>query len=94
VPCTRSAPSTYFGFVSYLNTEGQLAAVRPLFDDIQRVLYGLGGRPHWGKYFTPQLVRDADPDGFTQFRRDLERFDPRRLFQNDTFYRALGLPTE
>lgn len=91
---TRSAPSTYFGFVSYLNTEGRLAAVRPLFDDIQRVLYGLGGRPHWGKYFTPQLVRDPDPDGFTQFRRDLERFDPRRLFQNDTFYRALGLPTE
>ncbi|MEU9886366.1 D-arabinono-1,4-lactone oxidase [Sphaerisporangium sp. NPDC051011] len=91
---TRAVPSTYFGFVSYMNAEGRITAARPLFDDIQRLLYGLGGRPHWGKYFTPQLVRDAGTNGFSQFRRAIGRFDPRGRFQNDTFYRTLGLPSE
>ncbi|GAB2468669.1 D-arabinono-1,4-lactone oxidase [Streptosporangium sandarakinum] len=90
---TSAAPSTYFGFVSYMNAEGRITAARPLFDDIQRLLYGLGGRPHWGKYFTPELVRAAGTGGFPQFRRAVGRFDPRGRFENDTFYRTLGLPT-
>ncbi|MEZ0064391.1 FAD/FMN-containing dehydrogenase [Streptacidiphilus sp. MAP12-20] len=87
----RSAPATYFGFVSYMTAEGLITAARPLFDDIQRLLYGLGGRPHWGKYFTPELLPASNTDGFDQFRLALDRFDPRRRFENDTFYRALGL---
>ena len=91
---TRAVPGVYFGFVSYMNTEGRITAARPLFDDIQRLLYGLGGRPHWGKYFTPELVRAAGTDGFPRFREAVRRFDPRGRFQNDTFYRTIGLPAE
>jgi hypothetical protein len=88
---TRTAPATYFGFVSYMTAEGGITAARPLFDDIQRLLYGLGGRPHWGKYFTPELLRASHTEGFQRFRQALGRFDPHQRFTNDTFYRALGL---
>ena len=88
---TQAAPVTYFGFVSYMTAEGLITAARPLFDHIQHLLYGLGGRPHWGKYFTPELLPDSTTDDFHQFRRALDRFDPHRRFENDTFYRALGL---
>lgn len=88
----RTTPSTYFGFVSYLNTEGRLpAAARSLFDDVQRLLYDYGGRPHWGKYFTPHLVHAAETDGFREFRRTARTFDPRGRFQNPAFYRTIGL---
>ncbi|MFF0292473.1 D-arabinono-1,4-lactone oxidase [Kitasatospora sp. NPDC004615] len=87
----RAAQATYFGFVSYMTAEGLIAAARPLFDDIQRLLYGLGGRPHWGKYFTPELLPASNADGFPEFCRAVRRFDPRRRFENDTFYRTLGL---
>ncbi|WP_407664692.1 D-arabinono-1,4-lactone oxidase [Micromonospora tarensis] len=70
---------------------GSITAARPLFDDIQRLLYGLGGRPHWGKYFTPELLPASNTDGFHRFRRALRTFDPHRRFENDTFYRTLGL---
>ncbi|WP_405003215.1 D-arabinono-1,4-lactone oxidase [Kitasatospora purpeofusca] len=86
-----AAPATYFGFVSYMTAEGLITAARPLFDAIQRLLYGLGGRPHWGKYFTPELLPASNTGGFHQFRRALSRFDPQRRFENDTFYRTLGL---
>jgi FAD/FMN-containing dehydrogenase len=82
---------TYFGFVSYMTAGGLITAARPLFDDIQRLLYGLGGRPHWGKYFTPELLPASNTFGFHQFRQALGRFDPQRRFENDTFYRTLGL---
>ncbi|KJY34937.1 D-arabinono-1,4-lactone oxidase [Streptomyces sp. NRRL S-495] len=88
---TRAAPATYFGFVSYMTAEGLITAARPLFDDIQRLLYGLGGRPHWGKYFTPELLPAAGTDGFPDFCRAVGRFDPHRRFENDIFCRALGL---
>jgi FAD/FMN-containing dehydrogenase len=88
----QAVPATYFGFVSYMTAEGVITAARPLFDDIQRLLYGLGGRPHWGKYFTPELLPASNTDGFHQFRQALGRFDPHRRFANNTFYRTLGLP--
>ena len=88
----QAGPVTYFGFVSYMTPEGAITAARPLFDDIQRLLYELGGRPHWGKYFTPELLpASSSSDGFHQFRQALDRFDPHRRFENDTFYRALEL---
>jgi FAD/FMN-containing dehydrogenase len=88
---TQAVPSTYFGFVSYMTAQGLITAARPLFDDIQRLLYGLGGRPHWGKYFNPDLLPASATDGFHQFRRALDRFDPHRRFENGTYYRAIGL---
>jgi FAD/FMN-containing dehydrogenase len=92
---TRTIPSTYFGFVSYMNAEGRLPpAARALFDDIQGLLYGFGGRPHWGKYFTPDLVRAAGTEGFPEFCRAVRTFDPHGRFQNRTFYRTIGLDVE
>ncbi|MFG1650654.1 D-arabinono-1,4-lactone oxidase [Micromonospora sp. NPDC049275] len=88
---TQAAPATYFGFVSYMSAAESITAARPLFDDIQRLLYGLGGRPHWGKYFTPELLPASNTDGFHRFRQALHTFDPHRRFENDTFYRTLGL---
>ncbi|MFG1952408.1 D-arabinono-1,4-lactone oxidase [Micromonospora sp. NPDC048830] len=88
---TLAVPATYFGFVSYMTAVGSITTARPLFDDIQRLLYGLGGRPHWGKYFTPELLPASNTEGFHRFRRALSRFDPHRRFENDTFYRTLGL---
>ncbi|MFI6785506.1 D-arabinono-1,4-lactone oxidase [Micromonospora sp. NPDC050276] len=70
---------------------GSITAARPLFDDIQRLLYRLGGRPHWGKYFNPGLLPASNTDGFHRFRQALRTFDPHRRFENDTFYRTLGL---
>ncbi len=91
----RTAPSTYFGFVSYMNAEGQLpSSARSLFNDIQRLLYDFGGRPHWGKYFTPDLVRAAGTAGFPEFCRAVRKFDPDGRFQNQTFYRTIGLHAE
>jgi FAD/FMN-containing dehydrogenase len=87
----KADPVTYFGFVSYMTAEGLITAARPLFDDIQRLLYGLGGRPHWGKYFTPELLPVSNTDGFPDFCRAVGRFDPHRRFENDTFYRMIGL---
>ncbi|MBO4206172.1 D-arabinono-1,4-lactone oxidase [Micromonospora echinofusca] len=87
----QAVPATYFGFVSYMTAAGLITAARPLFDDIQRLLYGLGGRPHWGKYYTPELLPAFNTDGFPRFRQALSRFDPHRRFENDTFYRTLGL---
>jgi len=91
---TRGVPVTYFGFVSYMNPEGSIGEARPLFDDVQRALYALGGRPHWGKYFSPRLVRDAGTDGFDLFCTDAERFDPHGRFRNDRFWRTISEPTE
>ncbi|TQF04579.1 FAD-binding protein [Kitasatospora acidiphila] len=87
----QAVPVTYFGFVSYMTAEGLITAARPLFDDIQRLLYGLGGRPHWGKYFTPELLPASNTEGFPEFCRAVSRFDPHRRFENNTFYRTLGL---
>ncbi|MEY9843052.1 hypothetical protein ABH940_000100 [Streptacidiphilus sp. BW17] len=87
----QARPVTYFGFVSYMTADGKITAARPLFDDIQRLLYGLGGRPHWGKYFTPELLPITNTEGFPAFCGAVGRFDPHRRFTNDTFYRTLGL---
>lgn len=86
----RGVASTYFGFVSYMNPEGSIGEAQPLFDDIQRALYALGGQPHWGKYFTPELVQRTESDGFASFRDDVTRFDPHGLFENGIFARSLG----
>jgi FAD/FMN-containing dehydrogenase len=87
---TRGVPATYFGFVSYMNPEGSIGEARPLFDDIQRALYALGGRPHWGKYFTPELVRDTGTARFAHFREDAARFDPHGRFKNDLYWQTIG----
>ncbi|MBB4922088.1 D-arabinono-1,4-lactone oxidase [Kitasatospora kifunensis] len=87
----QAVPAAYLGFVSYMTAEGLITAARPLFDDTQCLLYGLGGRPHWGKYFTPELLPVSNTNGFPEFCRAVSRFDPHRRFENDTFYRVLGL---
>ncbi|MFC4034991.1 D-arabinono-1,4-lactone oxidase [Streptomyces polygonati] len=61
------------------------------FAAVEKMMIGLGGRPHWGKMHT----RDADYLGsvyprFEEFTRLRERLDPGRLFGNDYLRRVLG----
>ncbi|MYS25229.1 FAD-linked oxidoreductase [Streptomyces sp. DvalAA-14] len=61
------------------------------FTAVEKIMIGLGGRPHWGKMHT----RDAEYLGsvyprFGEFTRLRDRLDPGRLFGNDYLRRVLG----
>ncbi|MGW6032984.1 D-arabinono-1,4-lactone oxidase [Gordonia terrae] len=61
------------------------------FADVEAILTGFGGRPHWGKMHT----RDAEYlrgvySRFDEFRSVRDRYDPSRVFANDYLRRVLG----
>ncbi|MFE0751356.1 D-arabinono-1,4-lactone oxidase [Gordonia sp. NPDC058843] len=61
------------------------------FADVEAILTGFGGRPHWGKMHT----RDAEYlsgvyPRFDEFLSVRERYDPSRVFTNDYLRRVLG----
>lgn len=81
----------YFGFVSYVPSDGVVQPQdRAVFDRIETSLVGLGARPHWGKYFSPSLVRRHLGEHADRFRHAVQRYDRGHVFQNDYYYRALG----
>jgi hypothetical protein len=53
---------------------------------MEKVLRGLGGRPHHAKYYTPELPQEP---GFglpvEQFVQQCAQFDPQRLLRNEKF---------
>jgi D-arabinono-1,4-lactone oxidase len=50
--------SCYYGFVAYLAEDGSIPGdALEHFRGLQRMLADAGGRPHWGKYFDPDLYR-------------------------------------
>ncbi|MCR8897836.1 FAD-binding protein [Gordonia sp. GONU] len=61
------------------------------FADVESILTGFGGRPHWGKMHTrdAEYLRSVYPR-FDEFRAVRDRFDPSRVFANDYLRRVLG----
>ncbi|MCR5978412.1 FAD-binding protein [Gordonia jinghuaiqii] len=61
------------------------------FADVEAILTGLGGRPHWGKMHTrdAEYLRSVYPR-FDEFLAVRDRYDPSRVFANDHLRRVLG----
>ncbi|MGB8404906.1 MAG: D-arabinono-1,4-lactone oxidase [Mycobacterium sp.] len=61
------------------------------FRDVEAVMTGLGGRPHWGKMHTREAgyLRTVYPR-FDEFLSVRDRFDPDRVFANDYLRQVLG----
>lgn len=61
------------------------------FADVEEILTGHGGRPHWGKMHTRDAayLRTVYPR-FDEFRAVRDRYDPDRVFGNDYLTRVLG----
>ncbi|SDU58295.1 D-arabinono-1,4-lactone oxidase [Gordonia westfalica] len=61
------------------------------FADVESILTGLGGRPHWGKMHTrdAEYLRSVYPR-FDEFLAVRDRYDPARVFANDYLRRVLG----
>ncbi|WP_439033009.1 D-arabinono-1,4-lactone oxidase [Gordonia terrae] len=61
------------------------------FADVEAILTGFGGRPHWGKMHTrdAEYLRSVYPR-FDEFRSVRDRYDPSRVFANDYLRRVLG----
>jgi FAD-linked oxidoreductase len=61
------------------------------FEEVEQIMLGFGGRPHWGKMHTldAAALRERHPrfDDFVQLR---DRLDPERLFRNPYLDRVLG----
>lgn len=61
------------------------------FADVESILTGFGGRPHWGKMHTrdAEYLRGVYPR-FDEFLAVRDRYDPSRVFANDYLRRVLG----
>jgi L-gulonolactone oxidase len=63
----------------------------PYFRAVEDILYGFGGRPHWGKrhFQSAATLRPRYPawDDFISVR---DRLDPERRFANDYIRRVLA----
>jgi L-gulono-1,4-lactone dehydrogenase len=68
-------------------------AWQPYFRAVERVMWELGGRPHWGKlhFQTFQTLRQRYP-AWDDFQSARSRFDARGRFRNAYTDRVLGLP--
>lgn len=69
----------------------QTPEIGPYFDAFERIMQGLGGRPHWGKEFRMDAShlapRYPEWQRFATLRREL---DPDRVFVNTFVDRVLG----
>jgi L-gulonolactone oxidase len=63
----------------------------PYFSEVERLLRGYDGRPHWGKLHT-RTAEDLAPayPAWDRFRVVRDRVDPDRLFANPYLARVLG----
>jgi L-gulonolactone oxidase len=64
---------------------------RPYFEAVERIMYELGGRPHWGKrhFQTAATLRPRYPEWDT-FQAIRARLDPDGRFANAWTGRVLG----
>ncbi|NMO01589.1 FAD-binding protein [Gordonia sp. TBRC 11910] len=80
------------GYIAVHRYSGDSRAdAQAYFDDVEAIMVGHEGRPHWGKMHT----RDADYlrgvyPRFDEFLAVRERFDPDRVFTNPYLERVLG----
>jgi FAD/FMN-containing dehydrogenase len=68
-------------------------AWQPYFRAVERVMWELDGRPHWGKlhFQTFQTLRERYP-AWERFQAVRAQFDPHGRFRNAYTDRVLGLP--
>lgn len=82
-PAYRQA-TCFFGFVVYYAEDGTLSPAGIHFiNEAEKLLAQEGGRPHWGKYFNPDLYRwSALYPQWEDFRRVRTSLDPTGKFAN------------
>ncbi|MQA97612.1 MAG: hypothetical protein GEV11_24405 [Streptosporangiales bacterium] len=63
----------------------------PYFREVERLMDGFGGRPHWGKrhFQTAETLRPRYPE-WDRFAAVRKRLDPEGRFTNDYVRRVLG----
>ena len=64
---------------------------QPYFREVEALLAGAGGRPHWGKLHSldAEQLRQRYPR-FDEFTGVRDRLDPERRFANSYLDRVLG----
>ena len=82
-------PSAYIAVHIYKGTPWPL--VERYFRDVEEIMVGFGGRPHWGKMHF-RTATDLEPmyPRWAEFRAAREKFDPDRVFANDYLRTVLG----
>jgi FAD/FMN-containing dehydrogenase len=76
-------PVCWIGFLVYLAADGQF--VRGSLDwmyEVQARLARLGGAPHMGKHFSPEIYRLSERPAWRDFDRLRKELDPKGLFEN------------
>ena len=73
--------------VSYFGTKSE-----QFFDDVERHLLSLGGKPHWGKTFNTQTnFRRLYGENMQKFNAIREQMDPNGMFLNDFTRRVFAV---
>lgn len=82
-------PSAYVAVHMYKGTPWPV--VERYFRDVEEIMVGFGGRPHWGKMHF-RTAADLAPvyPRWDDFQRARDRFDPDRVFTNDYLRTVLG----
>lgn len=82
-------PSAYIAVHMYKGTPWP--DVERYFRDVEEIMVGFGGRPHWGKMHF-RSAADLAPmyPRWGEFLSARDRFDPERVFANDYLHQVLG----
>lgn len=82
-------PSAYIAVHMYKGTPWP--EVERYFRDVEEIMAGFGGRPHWGKmhFRTAADLAPAYPR-WAEFQASRDHFDPDRVFANDYLRTVLG----
>lgn len=82
-------PSAYIAVHMYKGTPWP--DVERYFRDVEEIMVGFGGRPHWGKMHF-RSAADLAPmyPRWDEFLSARDRFDPERVFANDYLHQVFG----
>jgi FAD/FMN-containing dehydrogenase len=76
-------PVCWIGFLVYLAADGQFArGSLDWMDEVQARLARLGGAPHMGKHFSPEIYKLSERTRWRDFDRLRKGLDPNALFEN------------
>jgi FAD/FMN-containing dehydrogenase len=86
-------PVCWIGFLVYLAADGQFArGSLDWMDEVQARLARLGGAPHMGKHFSPEMYRFSERTRWRDFDRLRKELDPNGLFENQFIKRLFTHP--
>jgi FAD/FMN-containing dehydrogenase len=78
-----SQPVCWIGFLVYLAADGQFVrGSLDWMDEVQARLARLGGAPHMGKHFSPEIYKLSERTRWRDFDRLRKELDPNGLFEN------------